>query len=135
MLEGGSFRADVSPEVIDGTPLIRAYGDSYFQIGTIRYDSGLCIHKGAISSPWGPERAGQISAEDLQVVLENPPEVLVIGTGRLTCFPDESVLKLLSEKHIGFECMDSRAAARTYNILVAEGRTVSALFLLPNAQQ
>jgi len=42
-------------------------------------------------------------------------------------------MKALAEAHIGFECMDSRAAARTYNILVGEGRIVSAAMLLPNA--
>jgi len=66
--------------------------------------------------------------------MESPPEVLVIGTGRQTAFPDASVLDMLSEAHIGFECMDSRAAARTYNILVSEGRDVSAAMLLPNAR-
>ena len=66
--------------------------------------------------------------------MENPPEVLIIGTGRQTAFPDASVLDMLEEAHIGFECMDSRAAARTYNILVSEGREVSAAMLLPNAR-
>jgi len=58
----------------------------------------------------------------------------VIGTGRLTSFPNEEVMQALADAHIGFECMDSRAAARTYNILVGEGRIVSAAMLLPNAR-
>jgi uncharacterized protein len=64
--------------------------------------------------------------------MQNPPEVLLIGTGRRTVFPDAEVLRALNEAHIGFECMDSRAAARTYNILAAEGRDVSAALLPPN---
>ena len=134
MLEGGSFRADVSPDIIDGTPLIRAYDDAYFQIANTRYESGICIHQGEVISPWGPAQSDSISLEDLSLILAHPPEILIIGTGRLTTFPDASVLHALSEQHIGFECMNSRAAARTYNILVAEGRTVSALLLLPNAR-
>jgi len=59
---------------------------------------------------------------------------LIIGTGRVTAFPDPTILETLADAHIGFECMDSRAAARTYNILVAEGRDVSAALLLPNAR-
>jgi len=134
MLEGGSFRADVSPDIIAGTPLIRGYGDDYFKIATTRYTEGISIHQNHIQSPWGPERLKQLNIEHLQHIFIQPPEVLVIGTGRQTCFPDEEILKILAEKHIGFECMDSRAAARTYNILVAEGRVVSAVFLLPNAR-
>ena len=85
-------------------------------------------------TPWGPDRLRELTTEDLAWVMENPPEVLVIGTGRQTTFPDASVLDMLAEAHIGFECMDSRAAARTYNILVGEGRDVSAAMLLPNAR-
>jgi len=60
--------------------------------------------------------------------------VLLIGTGRNTAFPDAAVLQTLHDAHIGFECMDSRAAARTYNILIAEGREVSVAMLLPAAR-
>jgi len=134
MLEGGSFRADVSPDIIAGTPLIRGYGDDYFKIANTRYTAGISIHQNHILSPWGPERLQQLSMEHLQHILNQPPEVLVIGTGRQTHFPNENVLQGLADTHIGFECMDSRAAARTYNILVAEGRVVSGIFLLPNAR-
>jgi len=134
MLEGGSFRADVSPEIIAGTPLIRGYGDDYFKIANTRYTVGMSIHQNHIESPWGPDRLKKLGMEHLQHILMQAPEVLVIGTGRQTFFPNESVLQTLADAHIGFECMDSRAAARTYNILVAEGRMVSAVFLLPNAR-
>jgi len=135
MLEGGSFRADVSPDIIAGTPLIRAYGDDYFQIAHDRYQTGICIHQGEITSPWGASRVSALSKEHFENILKQPPEVLVIGTGRQTCFPDEEILQQLSELHIGFECMDSRAASRTYNILVGEGRTVSTVLLLPNTRR
>ncbi len=134
MLEGGSFRADVSPDIIAGTPLIRGYGDNYFKIAHTNYSAGISIHQNHITSPWGPERLRELDMEHLQHILNQPPEVLVIGTGRQTYFPSEVVLQTLADAHIGFECMDSRAAARTYNILVAEGRVVSAVFLLPNAR-
>jgi len=134
MLEGGSFRADVSPDIIAGTPLIRGYGDDYFKIATTRYTAGISIHQNHIESPWGPKRFKELAIEHLKHICIQPPEVLILGTGRQTYFPHESVLQKLADNHIGFECMDSRAAARTYNILVAEGRVVSAVFLLPNAR-
>jgi len=134
MLEGGSFRADVSPDIIAGTPLIRAYGDDYFKIANTHYTAGMSIHQNNIDSPWGPESLKLLNINHLQHILKQPPEVIIIGTGRQTYFPDESVLQALTDLHIGFECMDSRAAARTYNILIAEGREISAVFLLPNAR-
>jgi len=94
----------------------------------------LRFHHGELTTPWGPNRLSELTIADLEWIFENPPEVLVIGTGRQTVFPDSSVLEALADAHIGFECMDSRAAARTYNILVGEGRDVSAAMLLPNAR-
>ncbi|PJC70992.1 MAG: hypothetical protein CO017_02385, partial [Zetaproteobacteria bacterium CG_4_8_14_3_um_filter_59_5] len=41
------------------------------------------------------------------------------------------VMQALDDAHIGYEFMDSRAAARTYNILVEEGRETSVAMLLP----
>jgi len=91
------------------------------------------LHRGKTTSPWGPASIDQLTVEDLQPLLEDAPEVLLIGTGRITTFPNADILLWLREQHIGVECMDSRSAARTYNILLAEGRTVSAAMLLPGA--
>lgn len=87
-----------------------------------------------MSAPWGPERLSALDTDALAPVLEHPPEVLIIGTGRITCFPSEAVLAALAGAHIGYECMDSRSAARTFNILVTEGRETSAAMLLPSAR-
>jgi len=84
-----------------------------------------------VISVWRPQSLDELRLEDLALFNENPPEVLLIGTGRRTTFPDTSILQALDEAHIGYEFMDSRAAARTYNILVEEGRTVSVAMLLP----
>lgn len=96
--------------------------------------SGLCIHHGNIITPWGPERLRDLIPEHLHSLVDKPPEVLMIGTGRVTAFPSEPVLDMLADAHIGYECMDTRSAARTYNILVGEGRSVSAAMLLPSAR-
>ncbi|MDX8398268.1 MAG: MTH938/NDUFAF3 family protein [Mariprofundaceae bacterium] len=134
MLAGGSFQADVSPDIIDGTPLIRAYDDDYIQVGRQRYQTGIAIHAGNIVAPWGAESIKQLKLEHFQIAFEPQPEIIILGTGRLTCFPNESILAEVKQQHIGFECMDSRAACRTYNILVAEGRRVTCLLLLPKAR-
>jgi NADH dehydrogenase [ubiquinone] 1 alpha subcomplex assembly factor 3 len=114
-------------------PLFRGYGDDYLKVNDDIYRSGLLLHAGQVAAPWGPEHLNGLTMEHLQPVLAAPPEVLIIGTGRITCFPSEAVLDALQQAHIGFECMDSRSAARTYNILVTEGRTTSAAMLLPAA--
>ena len=85
--------------------------------------------------PWGPERLRDITAESLSMFLDTPPEILIIGTGRTTAFPDNAIMQQLRDQHIGLTCMDSRSAARTYTILLAEGRNVSAAMLLPGSRK
>jgi len=128
-----SLPGDVTPELDAGIPVFRAYDDHSLQVGEERFDTGLLIHQGRIIAPWGPEQINGLTPEHVANILESPPEVLLIGTGRTTSFPNATVLKILESAHLGFECMDTRSAARTYNILVAEGRHVSAAMLPPTA--
>jgi len=115
--------------------MFTGYDDDYLQVNQTRYVFGIAIHKGAVLEHWGPERLRNLSIAHLSALIEPAPEVLILGTGRLTVFPDALILDYIAEQHIGLECMDSRSAARTYNILVGEGRTVSAGILLPGARQ
>jgi uncharacterized protein len=128
-------KGDISPRLSKGTLLFTGYDNDYLRVNQHRYTSGLCIHQGILTDDWGPERLRHVSIEHLTALTEPAPEVLILGTGRLTAFPNAEVLFYMAERHIGLECMDSRSAARTYNILVGEGRRVSAAILLPGARQ
>lgn len=68
-----------------------------------------------------------------QSVIAQSPEVLLIGTGAKQQFLPPAQLAALYQAGIGVECMASGAAARTYNVLMSEGRRVLALILLPTA--
>lgn len=129
------MKGDINPLLPKGTLIFTAYDDGYIEINRERYYSGLSIHQSEIISPWGPERLRELETGHLQGFIEQPPEVFILGTGHLTAFPDVKVMQCMADHHIGFECMDSRSAARTYNILIAEGRTVSAAMLLPGARR
>lgn len=56
-------------------------------------------------------------------------EVVLLGTGARQQFPQSHVLRPLLLAGVGVEVMDTQAAARTYNILMAEGRHVVAILL------
>ncbi len=129
------MKGDISPRLSKGTLLFTGYDNDYLRVNQNCYASGVCIHQGILTDKWEPERLRHVSIEHLAALTEPAPEVLILGTGRLTAFPDAEVLSYMAERHIGFECMDSRSAARTYNILVGEGRRVSAAILLPGARQ
>jgi len=123
----------VTPQPRDGALVFRAYGDDFLQVGDERIAHGLLIHQGRLETPWGPDTLPDLAPEHLQAVARNAPEVLIIGTGRVTAFPAPAMTEWLELNHIAFECMDSRSAARTYNILIAEGRDASVAMLPPGA--
>ena len=76
----------------------------------------------------------QLTAEDFDAVLAMKPELVIFGSGPRLRFVSPALLRSLIERGIGVETMDTHAACRTYNVLVAEGRSaVAALLLEPAA--
>jgi len=59
------------------------------------------------------------------------PNLLLFGTGATHRFVPPSIRQYFKQQGMGFETMDSGAAVRTYNILLAEGREVAALVIKP----
>ena len=71
-----------------------------------------------------------MGAGDFKFLLALEPEIVLLGTGATLRFPRPALSHCLTQAHIGLEVMDTAAACRTYNILVAEGRRVLAALLL-----
>jgi len=61
------------------------------------------------------------------------PELVVFGSGPRLRFPAPALLRPLIDARIGIETMDTAAACRTYNVLLAEGRSVVAALLFAGA--
>lgn len=79
---------------------------------------------------WPPRAYGELTAEHLTGLLELEPDVVLLGTGMTFRYPAPTLLSPLTGRGIGVEVMDSGAACRTYNVLLAEGRNVVAALLL-----
>ncbi|HID37645.1 MAG TPA: hypothetical protein EYP39_09795 [Ghiorsea sp.] len=128
------MQGDITPPLESGQRLFHTYGDDFFQLGKDRVESSLHFFAGKLVSPWFDGDITQLQVSDLKWLEDNTPEVLVIGTGRRTAFPSIEVMDYLASLHVGYECMDSLSAARTFNILVGEARSVAAAMLLPNVK-
>lgn len=94
------------------------------------YRSFLLIPDRAIED-WPIAAADQLDATQVAPLLTLQPELVLLGTGARQVFPDAEFLAGFLRKGIGIEAMDNAAAARTYNLLVSEGRKVLAAFILP----
>ncbi|MGE5522778.1 MAG: Mth938-like domain-containing protein [Rhodospirillaceae bacterium] len=111
-------------------PHFTGYGEGYVAVGGERYEHHLVVTPGHAVTRWEVSGFEALTVADFQALLETKPEVVVFGTGDTLRFPAREIMALLSQAGVGFEVMDTRAACRTYNILLAEDRKVLAAILL-----
>src|SRR6266478_107749 len=106
--------------------LIRACGSDWIRIGETEYRQNLIVTPDAVVTGWAPAGFAALTAENFASLLEYAPEVVLLGTGASQSFPHPRLTNALAQARIGVEVMDTRAACRTFNILVAEDRRVVA---------
>jgi len=132
---------------------VTAYGDGYIEVNQVRFSHAVAFGPEGTVAEWPVQAVADITASLLQqaaglaevkrdplAFLDEPesgtltqgigPEVLLVGTGSRQRLLGQDVLRPLLAMGIGVEVMDTQAAARTYNILMAEGRRV-VVALLP----
>lgn len=79
---------------------------------------------------WAPSQWADLAIDDLDVLLAQQPEVILIGTGTRGQLLAPALQVHVMRRGCGIECMSNAAAARTYNVLLGEGRAVLAAFLI-----
>jgi uncharacterized protein len=113
--------------------VVRGYGPGTVRIGERTFSRSLIVTATRIIEDWRPLGIPDLKVTDLDPLLELRPEVLLIGSGTRQVFPDRATLAALYSAGLGFEIMDTGAACRTYNVLVAEGREVAAALIVEPA--
>lgn len=83
--------------------------------------------------PWAVGAFANLTAEHFAAIVALGPELVIFGSGSRLRFPPPALLQALMARRIGLETMDSAAACRTYNVLLAEGRPVIAALLFETA--
>ncbi len=114
------------PEVMD------AVGPDASRVRQEILRRSVVVTPGALWRDWPPQRFEELRAEHLAALLrlEPRPEVVLLGCGGRLRWPAPEVLAPLVEAGVGHELMDTPAACRTYNILMADGRRVAAALLM-----
>ena len=114
----------------EGLYQITGYGTNFVTVNGTRHDRSLLISAQQLVSDWPVPSMEQLAACNFAAVLDLNPEVVLLGTGTRLHFPTSDVVRPLIEAKIGFEVMDTGAACRTYNFLMAEGRQVLAALII-----
>ena len=111
--------------------LIRGYGAGYVTVNADRrLTRSFALAPDALRADWGPETFEALEAAHFDALLALGPELVLLGTGARQRFPHPRLLRTLTEAGIAVDAMDTAAACRTYNIVVAEGRKAVAALLM-----
>lgn len=117
---------DVTPLVKAGQQIIQSYSGGQFKISGKTYQGAVIVTPEQTVS-WDAPDFAQLTAAHFPDLKKS--EVILLGTGAKMHFLPPALKKALKEKGMNVESMDTAAACRTYNVLMAEGRLVAAALL------
>ena len=114
---------------IEGTNAIARHGPDGVIVNGVEHRSSVVVPWHGVVHAWPPRRFEDLADADFEALARLKPELVVFGSGARIRFVRPALLRPLIEAGIGVETMDSPAACRTYNVLLAEGRSVVAALL------
>jgi uncharacterized protein len=115
---------------VPGRHLIDAYGNGGFRFGDMSHRGSILALPGGVHK-WAPETVSELTLASLSPLMAGSDKIdfLLIGTGTDIAFIPKALREALKARGIVVEGMATPAAARTYNVLVAEARRVAAALL------
>ena len=116
-------------ERIEGTNAIARHGKDGVVVNGITHTTSVLVPWRGTVVAWSARRFELLSADHFVEIALCEPELVIFGSGAKMRFAPPACLRALIEKGIGVESMDTAAACRTYNVLLAEGRAVAAALL------
>lgn len=108
--------------------LINAYTHDSVTINELVYRDNLIVMTTQLQQ-WSARSFESLCVKDFAALCALKPELILLGTGSRLRFPKPALMLPCIEANLGVEVMDMRAACRTYNILMGEGRNVAAALL------
>ena len=110
--------------------IFTAYGEGYVTVSGERFERPIVVLPEKVLTDWHPPTVDAMDETHFDYFLAIKPAILLLGTGTQQRFLHPRLYKALSAAGISVEFMDTGAACRTYNILMAEDRNVVAAILV-----
>ena len=111
--------------------IVTGTGPGWIRVGAEEHHENLILRPDRVTKGFAPAGFDALTAGDFAALLQDKPDIVLLGTGATQRFLHPHVLAPLTDAGVGVETMDTRAACRTYNILVGEGRRVAAMLIVP----
>jgi uncharacterized protein len=120
---------ELTPLVPTDRQIIERYGENGFRIAGVIYHGSVLVFPDRTLS-WQVASAADVTQESLAPVVEQGgTRILLLGLGRSMRAMPTMLRSALRDAGIVLEPMDTGAACRTFNVLVAEDRPVAAALL------
>jgi uncharacterized protein len=123
---------DLTPLIPSGRQIVESYGEGRFRITNQLYTSAVLVFPERTLA-WPVTRFAEASLENLEPILAagrtNEVELLLFGQGPQMQLVPSALRQSLRDAGVVVEPMDTGAACRTYNVLMAEGRRVAAALI------
>lgn len=113
--------------------LISNYGNGVLSVNGQDYRTNLLITQSRVIENWFEGALNELSMAHFEPLFDGAeseiPEIVLLGTGSDHIFPDFALMAELRQRGIALEVMNTRAACRTYSVLVSEFRPVAAALI------
>jgi len=123
---------DVTPLIPEGRQLVEAYGDGGFKVSGTAYKGAVIVFPGRTQS-WDAGSFADLTLDHFVPVVAagaaGEVSLMLLGCGPRMLMLPAALRQPLRAAGIVAEVMDTGAACRTYNVLLAEGRRVCAAML------
>jgi len=123
---------DVTPLIPADRQVIDSYSPHGFRVSGVAHAGAIIVFPDRTMA-WDVVAMAGVTAESLAAVIfrgqQREVEILLLGCGAQMRAIQNEVRKTLRGAGIVTDAMDTRAACRTYNILLAEERRVAAALL------
>ena len=120
----------IAQETGPGGNRFTGYGEGYVEVNRARHAQSLVVGSDQLLVDWPAVSVQSLNADHIAALVGLAPEIVLLGTGPAFAFPEPALLAPLYKAGIGVEVMDTPAACRTFNILLAEGRNVIAAVIV-----
>lgn len=117
-------------EEAPGGPTIRGFSGTAFRVQDRIVPGGLWLTPDN-ALDWSPPAITDLRASHVAELIDTspPPEFLLLGTGPSIVRPSPAFVAEIEARGFGIEVMDSRTAARAWNVLRGEDRWIVAALM------
>ena len=120
---------DITPLIVPTAQRIERYGVHGFTVTGVDYDDSILILPDSTVHWPDASLSNFQTALDTLMPYADGIDILLVGTGLRFAQLAPVMRTMLRAKNIATDVMDTGAACRTYNVLLAEGRQVAAALI------